>query len=118
MNFYQIHVFKYSRRSGTPAATMDGQIPEREKARRSDILLELTAQQAAAYRAARIGRQEAILPEDAVLVDGRKWFRGHTERYVEYLIPEDAAASGRMVRGTAAWLKEEGGLMVLKDLQF
>ena len=118
VNFYQIHVFKYSRRSGTPAAMMDGQIPEREKARRSDILLELTAQQAAAYRAARIGRQEAILPEDAVLVDGRKWFRGHTERYVEYLIPEEAAASGRMVRGTAAWLKEEGGLMVLKDLQF
>ncbi len=117
VNFYQIHVFKYSRRSGTPAAVMEGQIPESEKARRSDILLALTAAQAADYRAARIGRQEAVLPEDAVLADGKKWVRGHTERYVEYLIPEEAAASGRMVRGTAAWLKEPGGLMILKDPQ-
>ena len=38
VNFYETHIFKYSRRKGTRAADMEGQIPEEIKTRRSHIL--------------------------------------------------------------------------------
>lgn len=41
VGFIDAHVFAYSRRSGTPAATYDGQIPESEKKRRSRALIEI-----------------------------------------------------------------------------
>lgn len=41
VGFIDAHVFAYSRRSGTPAATYDGQIPESEKKRRSRSLIEI-----------------------------------------------------------------------------
>ena len=50
VNFYEMHVFKYSVRKGTAAARMPVQIPEPVKAARSDILLEMTERQSRAYR--------------------------------------------------------------------
>ena len=39
--FYETHIFKYSKREGTKAAVMQGQIPEQIKAKRSARLIEL-----------------------------------------------------------------------------
>ncbi|HAB94561.1 MAG TPA: tRNA (N(6)-L-threonylcarbamoyladenosine(37)-C(2))-methylthiotransferase MtaB, partial [Lachnospiraceae bacterium] len=50
VNFYEMHVFKYSVRKGTAAAKMPVQIPEPVKAARSDVLLEMTERQSRAYR--------------------------------------------------------------------
>ena len=50
--FYEMHVFKYSRRSGTAAAGMPGQVPEPVKAARSRELLALTARQSKEFRGA------------------------------------------------------------------
>ena len=55
VSFYEIHVFKYSVRKGTAAASMPVQIPEPVKGLRSDILLEMTKRQAAEYRRQFIG---------------------------------------------------------------
>ena len=41
IHFYETHIFKYSRRHGTKAAAMSGQLTEAEKAVRSDKMLEL-----------------------------------------------------------------------------
>ena len=41
VNFYETHVFRYSKRQGTPAANMDGQLTDAVKAARSDVLLTL-----------------------------------------------------------------------------
>ena len=43
IHFFETHIFKYSRREGTRAAAMAGQIPEQEKTKRSHVLLELQA---------------------------------------------------------------------------
>ena len=40
-DFYETHIFKYSRRQGTRADRMEGQIPEDIKTKRSHVLLEL-----------------------------------------------------------------------------
>ena len=72
VNFYEIHVFKYSVRRGTVAAKLPDQVSEPVKAARSDVLLELTSQQAQEYREALIGREEEILVEELIClrVDG------------------------------------------------
>ena len=66
VNFYEIHVFPYSRRHGTVADQMPGQITEAVKAQRSRILQEMTVRQAAAYRRSFLGGDEVIFPEEHI----------------------------------------------------
>jgi threonylcarbamoyladenosine tRNA methylthiotransferase MtaB len=83
VNFYEMHVFKYSVRKGTAAAKMPVQIPEPVKSARSDVLLEMTQRQSEQFRAQFIGKQdELLLEEKAEMPFGLCW-RGHTKRYVE-----------------------------------
>ncbi|MBQ3391896.1 MAG: tRNA (N(6)-L-threonylcarbamoyladenosine(37)-C(2))-methylthiotransferase MtaB [Lachnospiraceae bacterium] len=95
VDFYEIHVFRYSVRRGTVAEKLPGQVPEAVKALRSDRLLEMTAEQAARYRAQFAGRRQSVLIEEAVEADGKQYYRGHTARYVQVYLPrEEAAAAG------------------------
>lgn len=87
--FYEMHVFPYSVRHGTAAANMPGQLSMRCRKERSNVLLELTRRQSDAYRESFIGQEQEILLEEAVVIDGRTWISGHTERYVECVEPEE-----------------------------
>ncbi len=49
IRFYETHIFKYSRRQGTKAAAMDGQLTEAEKSFRSEKMIELHHRHAAGY---------------------------------------------------------------------
>ena len=49
IHFYETHIFKYSRRQGTKAAAMDGQLTEAEKARRSEKMIEMHHRHAKDY---------------------------------------------------------------------
>lgn len=89
VRFYEIHVFKYSVRHGTAAARMKGQLTDAQKSARSDVLLELTARQAQEYRRQFVGEQQVLLIEETVQVNGREYYVGHTERYVEGIIPAE-----------------------------
>ena len=91
IRFYEIHVFRYSRRNGTAAAKMRGQIPEPVKAVRSDRLLELTAAQADAYRAQFAGEEETLLLEEICTLDGKEYWVGSTKRYVTGAVPVEEA---------------------------
>lgn len=82
VRFYELHVFKYSKRTGTPAATMPGQLTEREKARRSEILIELGNRLAADYRRAHIGHRTTVLTEEYKMIDGIRYLIGHTPEYI------------------------------------
>ena len=55
IHFYEMHIFKYSKREGTKAAAMDGQIPEPVKTARSAQLIALGEQMSAQYREQFIG---------------------------------------------------------------
>lgn len=72
MGFARVHVFPYSRRQGTPAATFPGQVPEAEKKRRAAALQDLADRQAAAFHARFVGRELEVLFETATggVVDG------------------------------------------------
>ncbi len=99
VNFYEMHVFKYSVRKGTAAAKMPVQIPEPVKSARSDVLLEMTQRQSEQFRAQFIGKQdELLLEEKAELPFGLCW-RGHTKRYVEGYILCEGDSGAQMEEG-------------------
>ena len=85
--FYEMHIFKYSRREGTRADKMPDQVPEELKARRSDILLSLERQMSKAYRQSFLGKECCILLEEPVTIDGKGYYIGHTPEYVRMAVP-------------------------------
>lgn len=89
MDFFEIHVFKYSRRRHTPAATMPGQLTEREKALRSEELLALTKRQSEEFRRYYIGQEVKVLFEEKKLIGGRSYWIGHTPQYVKVAVEQD-----------------------------
>ena len=105
VNFYEMHVFKYSVRKGTVAAKLPVQIPDPVKGVRSDVLLEMTERQSKAYRNNFIGKSEELLLEEIIQTPAGACWRGHTKRYVEGYIPCDSDGAqqfeaGQLVRGT------------------
>ena len=123
VNFYEMHVFKYSIRKGTAAAAMPVQIPEPVKGVRSDILLEMTQRQSAQFRAKFIGKQEEILLEEKAQMPFGLCWRGHTKRYVEGFVPceGDPGASmeeGQLIAGTfTAPAEGAEGLMFAPNIE-
>lgn len=82
--FSSMHIFPYSRRDGTPAATMDNQVPEAEKHIRAARARDLAAKLEQSYLAAHVGRQMEVLFEQQR--DG--YWEGHTPNYLKVLVPE------------------------------
>ncbi len=82
LELYEIHVFKYSIRSGTVAERMPDQIPEEKKHERSEILLELTNRQKITYEQSLRGMEDEVLIEEMV-GNSMEDFTGHTKRYVK-----------------------------------
>lgn len=85
--FARIHVFKYSRRHGTMADAMEGQIAEEEKARRSDVLLGMAAALEKEYQNAFLEKEEKVLFEEIVQIQGKEYLAGYNERYVRIGVP-------------------------------
>lgn len=88
VHFAKMHIFKYSRRAGTVADKMSGQLTENVKHERSIILQELDNKMHKEYLESFIGEDEQILIEERN-VEG---FRGLTGRYVPVLIPFENAS--------------------------
>ena len=86
VGFAEMHVFKYSRRKGTKADTMEGQVPEQIKTQRSHRLLEIAARKQQEYLSWYLNRQVEILTEDEVTYEGETWRCGHTKEYVKCLL--------------------------------
>ena len=96
IELYEIHVFKYSVRKGTVAAKLPDQVPETVKNERSAVLLAMTEEQARRYRASFSGEKVQVLLEEKIPKGGRLCWRGHTERYVECLVPvQEAGEAGQ-----------------------
>ena len=87
VRFYEMHVFKYSKRQGTRAAVMEDQVPEQVKARRSDVLLELEKTMSREYRERFAGSRVSVLFEEAAEIGGKWYMMGHTPQYVKAALP-------------------------------
>lgn len=83
VDFYETHVFKYSKREGTKAAAMKDQIPEEIKACRSNELLSISRRKQAAYEEAILGTVQEVLMEEEILVGEDRYQTGHTREYVK-----------------------------------
>lgn len=102
IRFYEMHIFKYSKREGTRAAIMDGQIPEHVKNERSESLLTLEKQMSKAYREQFVGSEKEILLEDQILIGGREYLVGHTREYVKAAVLSAGYERNQMVTGRMA----------------
>ena len=78
-----MHIFKYSKRKGTPAARMENQVDDTIKAKRSDILIALNDKQNKEYKQSFLGTAEDVLFEEVVSIDGNELLVGYTREYVK-----------------------------------
>lgn len=89
VGFYEMHIFKYSRRAGTAADRMPDQVPDQVKSRRSNELLELERRQSMEFRTRYIGREAEVLLEELQEIDGVRYWVGHTKDYVKVAVREE-----------------------------
>lgn len=83
VHFYEMHIFKYSKRQGTRAAAMKDQVPDQVKNERSGRLLQLEQRMSQAYRQDFVGEKAEVLYEEAKILGGEVYQIGHTVRYIK-----------------------------------
>lgn len=113
VGFAEMHVFKYSRRKGTKADTMEGQIPDQIKTERSHKLLEIAARKQQEYLTWYLNRQVEILTEDEIQHEGQAWIIGHTKEYVKCLFPPCAPNTIQTAKATK--ITEKNQLLCLQS---
>ena len=86
ISFSKIHVFKYSRRKGTVADKMSGQVDEQIKNMRSEQLMALETSLGETYREQFFGKEEKVLFEESAVMDGEVCQVGYNERYVRIAV--------------------------------
>ena len=99
VRFYEMHIFKYSKREGTRAAVMENQVPEQDKSVRSDILLTLEHKMSDEYRESFLGKETEVLLEEKVVIGGQAYMMGHTRQYVKAAIPFEEGLKNTTVKG-------------------
>ena len=87
VGFYDMHIFKYSRRKGTRADEMKEQITEKVKKERSKILLDLALQDSEKFREQFIGKRTDVLIEEVREMEGQKYYTGFNKEYIRFYIP-------------------------------
>lgn len=95
IHFYEMHIFKYSKRQGTKAAEMENQIAEEIKTRRSAELIALAGRMSEEYREYYNGSVQEVLFEEKALVNGQEMYTGYTREYIK-----TAAKSGIPLENT------------------
>ena len=111
IHFFETHIFKYSRREGTRAAAMAGQIPEQEKTKRSHVLLELDERRRQEYMEGFLGKELEVLMEEEVEIDGVHYWTGHTREYLRVAVLSEENLMNQMVLVTPARIHGKDCLM-------
>ncbi len=99
VQFYEMHVFRYSARKGTVAAGMKEQVPDSVKAQRSGELLRMEKEQSGRFREKYINQVEEVLFEETKLWEGKIYQIGHTSRYVKAAKLCEDNLSNRQIKG-------------------
>lgn len=97
VDFYETHIFKYSKRQGTKAAVMENQVPEQIKTLRSNELLELDQMKRRKYEEMFLGKTVEILVEERVTKDGKSVQVGHTKEYVKIAVDEEKDLQNQII---------------------
>ena len=99
IHFYEMHIFKYSKRKGTRAAVMPDQIDEQIKAARSEKLIALGHDMSKEFRKFYIGKNEEVLFEEKAVIGDKEYFVGYTNEYVKVAKETDENLENQIVSG-------------------
>jgi threonylcarbamoyladenosine tRNA methylthiotransferase MtaB len=112
IHFYEMHIFKYSRRKGTRAAVMDDQIPEETKNARSAELIALGERMSQEYRRWCLGTEQEVLFEEPSEIDGTPVYVGYTREYVRVAAKSRESLVNRIVRGKITGMPTDALLLM------
>ena len=115
IHFYEMHIFKYSKREGTKAAVMPDQVDEQEKTRRSAILLELEKKMSDQFRMDYVEKQVTVLLEEAMEWNGKTYFTGYTKEYVKVAVETKENLANQFVTGTIKGQLTDGVLELMVE---
>ena len=110
--FYEMHIFKYSKRQGTVAAARKDQVDDRVKTERSNRLQEMEQMQSSAYRKSYVGKQVEALMEEEKVIKGKKYQVGYTKTYVKVALPAEEDMSNQILKGKAVELLDSDYLLL------
>lgn len=99
IHFYEMHIFKYSKRKGTRAAVMPDQIDEQIKTARSEKLIALGHDMSKEFRKFYIGKNEEALFEEKAVIGDKEYFVGYTKEYVKVAKKTDENLENQIVSG-------------------
>jgi len=99
MQFSEMHVFPYSKRSGTPAARMDGQVDEETKNGRVHELIDLSERMQLAYARRFAGKTLEVIPErESKSAPGSGWIMGYSDNYLQVVFKGSAEWIGQVCK--------------------
>lgn len=98
IDFYETHIFKYSKRQGTKAAVMPQQVDEQVKARRSEKMLALDQEKRKKYENYWIGKEVEVLVEEETEIEGKHFWIGHTKEYMKILVESEENLQNTIIR--------------------
>ncbi len=107
VHFYEMHIFKYSKRQGTRAAVMEHQLTDAEKTKRSNRLMQLEHKMSEEYRRSFIGSEVEVLFEEEKEIDGCIYQTGHTRQYIKVVKQTRENLSNCIVKGTITGFLQE-----------
>lgn len=99
LGFYQLHVFPYSQRTGTPAARMSDQVPEDVKNRRVQKLIQLSTKQAVNYAERFRGEVLEVIPERPYKENPQSGlYMGYSDNYLQVVFQGTSDLVGKVCR--------------------
>ena len=113
--FYEMHVFKYSKRQGTVAAARKDQVDDLIKTERSNRLLAMEQRQSMAYRQNCIGTKIEALIEEEKVIGSKKYQVGYTKTYVKAAVEATESLSNQFIEGEATELLAGEYLLICKQ---
>ena len=111
VRFSDMHIFKYSRRKGTRAAGMPGQVDPAVQTLRSDRLLELASGMQKAFMRECIGCSEEVLAEESAVIHGKTYMTGYSKNYIRCAFPQEGVRPGQIVRVIMRECADEGTML-------
>ena len=107
INLYEMHIFKYSIRKGTRAADMKPQIDDQIKAKRSNILLEMSKQHQKAFETKQLGMVKEVLIEEKM--HGKDhYYTGHTKEYMKVALYSEEPLENKIVKVKLRQILDDG----------
>lgn len=97
LQMYQLHVFPYSKRTGTPAARMPDQVPDEVKRERVTRLIELSKRLTVNYAGRFVGDVVEVIPERPFKEDPDSGkYMGHSDNYLQVVFPANEEMTGKV----------------------